>query len=349
MNVGQETIEWLYSTQLQVDDEWAVRRPSGFTWWGYLNAQTIEIVGEEEGPEGQTGYLIGIRTDMVDGIDLTGQVLDDINTGPMRTAALSGPVYDAEKRRLSLCSLALVHEKNADWMRIVLSAAAATQLTEAMVLGPGLAEQLGGEPAVSPHPESGLRDKPDEMALASRLFIEVGQEPLRWQESEFEHAVQRYMMQPPSVGASAGGLGLTVEFPHGEGSSLCMIVGEQPHPLYGNGLLVMQRFPFSAGSQANGAELALALNADDLTIRPAGYGFGSYNYVDKLISFVEFIPNALNQQVSLPNLYFSCAARARSVSQRLVNRDWDATSFTLDHGAVGRMMSDDSDGQEVGV
>lgn len=343
MNAGQQTIEWLYSTQLQVDDQWAVRRTDGFTWWAYQNAQTIEIIAEEQGPDGQTGYVIRIRTDVVDDVDLTDQAAEDICTGPMQTAALAGPVYDPEVRRLSLCSLALVHDENAQWMRVLLSAAAATQLTEAMLLGPGLAEQLGGEPAVSAHPDSGLRDTPDEIALAARVFAEDGQQPCKWQAEDFEEAVQHHMMQPPSLGASSGGNGLTVEFPYAEGSSLCQIGGEHPHPLYGSGLLILQRFPFSAGSPANGARLALALNADDLSIHPAGYGFGSYTYRDNMICFNAFIPHSLKGPVTLATLYYSCAARAQSVAQRLVNRDWDVSSFALEDSALGRMMAEGDD------
>jgi hypothetical protein len=321
MNVGEQTIEWLYSTQLQVDHEWAVRRPDGFTWWAYQNAQNIEILRQEQGPDGQTGYIIGVRTAMVDDLELTDQAADDICTGPMHTAALAGPVYDAQTRRLSLCSLALVHDENARWMRVLLSAAVATQLTEAMLLGPGLAQQLGGEPAVSAHPGSGVRESPDEIALAARVFVEDGKEPCRWTAGDFEEAVQHYMLQPPSMGASSGASSLTVEFPYADGSSLCQISGEHPHPLYGSGLLIIQRFPFSAGSSVNGARLALALNQDDLTVHPSGYGFGSYTYRDNVICFNAFVPHALKGQVTLGNLYYSCAARARAVAQRLVNRD----------------------------
>jgi hypothetical protein len=58
MNVGEQVVDWLYSTQLQVDDEWSIRTPTGFTWWAAENAQTIEIVGEETAPDGETGYLV---------------------------------------------------------------------------------------------------------------------------------------------------------------------------------------------------------------------------------------------------------------------------------------------------
>jgi hypothetical protein len=35
------------------------------------------------------------------------------------------------------------------------------------------------------------------------------------------------MMQPPSIGATNGGLGFTVEFPFGDESSLCQVMGDQ--------------------------------------------------------------------------------------------------------------------------
>jgi len=341
-DIGQQTIEWLYSKQLQVDDEWAVRGPTGFTWWAYSNAQTIEIVGQEVGPDGRIGYLIGIRTEMVSELDLTDQALDDVNTGPMRTAVMCGPVYDPDTRCLSLCSLALVHDENASWMRVLLSGAAAMQLTEALLLGPGLAEQLGGEHAISAHPEQGLRHEPDEMAFVARGFVQEGQEPCRWSAADFDDAVRHYMMQPPSLGASSGGSGLTVEFPYGEGSSLCQVNGDQPHPIYGKGLLVVQRFPFPAGSEREGAELAMSLNRDDLTVYPAGYGFGSYLYADNMICFVAFIPNSFHRQMSLGNLYYSCATRANSMSVRLLNQEWDENSFSLERNALARMMGDEN-------
>lgn len=268
MNVGEQTIAWLYDKQLQVDDEWAVRGPNGFTWWASLNAQAIEIVSEEAGPDGETGYVIAVRTEMVRDLDLTDQVLHDLNTGPMRTAAMAGPVYDPHTRTLSLCSLALVHEGNASWLKVLLSGAAVTQLTEAMLLGPGLAEQLGAEQAVTGHPEHGLREEPDEMVFTARVFADEGREPCRWPADAFEQAVKQLMRQPPSLGASSGRSALTVEFPYGDGSSLCQINGDQAHPLYGNGLLIVQRFPFPLDSEAEGANLALSLNGDDLTVNP---------------------------------------------------------------------------------
>ncbi len=50
MYTGRDTIEWLYGKQLQVDDEWSVITENGFTWWAGDHAQTVEVVGEADGP-----------------------------------------------------------------------------------------------------------------------------------------------------------------------------------------------------------------------------------------------------------------------------------------------------------
>jgi hypothetical protein len=332
MNVGEHVVDWLYSTQLQVDEQWSIRTPTGFTWWADKNAQTIEIVGEETAPDGEIGYLISVRTEMLHDVELTDAALTALNNGPMGCAAMSGPVYDLDARTLSLCALALVYEDIAPWMRILLSAAAVLQIGEARSLGPALAQSVDARQAISGHPQNGIRPTPDQMAFTARIFIEGGKTACRWPEAEFRDAVDEYMMQPPSVGATSGGQSLTVEFPFGEESSLCQVTGDQPHPLYGNGLLVLQRFPFDAGSQGDGIKLALSLNTADLMQEMTGYGLGSYVYDDEMLSFTGFYPNELYHPGILPNIYFSCANRAHATAVRLLNREWDADAFSLDAG-----------------
>ncbi len=65
MNAGKQTIEWLFNQRLRVDDEWSMKIPSGFGWWAAQNAQDIEMVGENYGPQRQTGYLISVRTGLL--------------------------------------------------------------------------------------------------------------------------------------------------------------------------------------------------------------------------------------------------------------------------------------------
>ena len=37
MNAGEQTIDWLYREQLQIDEQWSIRTPEGFTWWAALS------------------------------------------------------------------------------------------------------------------------------------------------------------------------------------------------------------------------------------------------------------------------------------------------------------------------
>lgn len=327
MNAGEKVIDWLYREQLQVDEQWSVRTERGFTWWADRNAQTVEVLGDDTGPDGQIGYLVGVRTELLCELDLNKTALAEINDGPMRFAALAGPVYDTEKRTLSICSLARVTDETADWTGVVLGAAAVTQIAEAHMLGPALAEVLGAQAAVSGHPEHGLRTEPDEMLFAPKVFMQEGKAPCRWPAAEFTEAVDHFMRQPPAVKASATGQGLTVEFPYGQKTSLCQMMGGQSHPLYGNGILLLQRFPFTAPSLAKGVELALTLNAAELTGDVTGYGFGSYTYDQDMLCFAGFVPNSLHRQVALPNLYFAAAARAHAMSVWLLDEEWSDESF----------------------
>ena len=105
MNTGNECVEWLYSEQLKVDDEWAIRTPNGFKWWADKNAQAVEVVGEETSPNGEIGYLISVRTEFLRDLDMTDRHVAVINGSLMSFAAMAGPVHDAKTRTMSLCSL----------------------------------------------------------------------------------------------------------------------------------------------------------------------------------------------------------------------------------------------------
>ncbi len=340
MNIAEESIGWLATEQLRVDEQWSYLLPTGFTWWPDQYAQTVEFVGEEIGPNGETGYLVCVRTELLRDLDLTERALVEINALPMRCAAMAGPVYDVAARRLDLWSLARVDDANGSWMRHLLAAAAVSQIAEARWLAPLLADATGALPATSGHPDSGPRSGPHAIASAAEVFVRSGDRQCAWTEAEFEATVTGCMNRPPALRASAAGRGFTVEFPFGETPSVCRVIGDQPHPLYGNGLLVLQQFPVDLGdgvdSATEGITLALSLNAADLTHEVSGYGFGSYVYSDAMIHFIAFIPNALHRPGLLTNLYFSCAARAHAMQRRFVEGSWDAEAYSLDADVLAR-------------
>lgn len=339
MNVWNQSVEWLFREQLKVDDEWACRTPSGFKWWADKYAQTIEVLGQEIGPDGDVGYFISVRTDFLRDLELTGSSMVKINALLMPFAAMTGPVYDAEKRTLNLCSLVRVHKGISGWMNPLISVAAILQLAEATIMGSAFAKALNAHEAESGHPEHGMRPHPDEMADAvANLILPLGKQQCKWTETEFQDVVDNYMQQPPSLCATAGGLGCTVEFPFGDGSSLCQMKGSEPHPRYGNGLFLLQSFPVDTMSDADGAKLALSLNATELAKKPSGYGFGSFAYGDGSIHFTSFLPNAVYRPGLLPNLYFACAGRAKEMSVRLAGHDWNKDSFDPRRSGMGRMI-----------
>ena len=322
MNAGNATIDWLYEEQFRVDDEWSIRRPDGFLWWPHRNAQRVEVIGSEAGPDGNAGYFVRVKTDFIRDVELSGEALAGIGL-LMSTATMSGLVYDRETHLLSLSSLVRVHEGIRGWMSLLISVAAMLQVADAHFIASDLSRLLGGEPATSGHPESGPRPEPDELAVGfTPLMAEAGQKPSAWTDREFQQAVEQYMQQPPSLLATGGGKGLTVEFPYGDNSSLCEMRGDQQHPRIGNGLSLLQSFPVDSLSASDGTRLALELNAEELDRSPSGYGFGSYCFRDGCVLFTSFIPNLVHQDGLLPNLYFSCVGRAHAMSARLVDDDW---------------------------
>jgi hypothetical protein len=344
MNTGVKTIEWLYREQLKVDLKWSVRTRKGFRWWADKNAQTIEVIGEDKDPNGNTGYLISVRTDFLCSVELNEDALKAINGVLMPFASMAGPVYDPEMRTLSLCSLLRIYDWTSWWMNRLISVAAVLQIGEARIMGDLMSKMLGAEPAISGHPENGERPEPDEMPeIVANLIGPRGKEPFPWPATEFTDVVDKYMQQPPSLGATTGGatpggLGFTVEFPYGDVSSLCQVMGDQPHPRYGNGLFLLQSFPVAKLSEAEGAKWALTLNGEEFGRIPNGYGFGSYVYRESRIHFTSFIPNLVCLPGLLPNIYFACAQRARAMSARLANSEWTSDSFDMSHSALGRIV-----------
>lgn len=339
MNAGVRTVEWLFREQLKVDADWSMRTPMGFRWWADKNAQLVEVVGQETGPDGELGYLVSVRTELLRSLDLDDRKLAAINALLMPFASMAGPVYDQQTKTLALASLVRIHDAISQWMNPLISVAAVLQIGEARIIGSEMAKALRAEEALSGPPGRGLRPEPDEMAeIVATLIAPMGKQPSRWSPVEFQESVDSYMNQPPALLASSGGAGFTVEFPYGDQSSLCQATADQPHPRYGNGLFLLQSFPIVGKSDSEGARLALSLNRNELVERPFGYGFGSYAYRENTMHFTSFFPNALYRPGLLPNIYFSCAQRAREISRRLAGADWTQASFSPRRSALGRMM-----------
>ena len=237
MNTGQKLIDWLRHQQLQVDAKWSVDLPNGFKWWASKNAQSIEVIGREAGPDGNDGYFIRVKTEMWRDVNLSNESRQALNL-IMATASMSGSVIN-ENGLITFSSTVRVHEVIWQLMAKLISINAMLQIQDAHFLSAQFAPALNAKHAESGHPSSGIRKEPDALAAGFQQMLSgSGSQPSKWTVHEFQDAVDLYMQTPPSLGASSGGNGLTVEFPFGNFSSLCEIRGDQAHPRIGNGLLI---------------------------------------------------------------------------------------------------------------
>ncbi|MDQ5908368.1 MAG: hypothetical protein QG599_459 [Pseudomonadota bacterium] len=304
---------------LHIDREWSVCAPTHFTWWAdqqaqHITVRTADAALDDEDP----GVLIAVRTELLRGVTLDATAASALNSRLMAFASLAGPIYDPATGSVALHSLLRVHDDTRPWLTRLLSLAAVLQISEARRLAPELARLLGAEVAVSGPPERGIRPVADEMTgVVPQLIAPQGCAPSRWLAAEFLDIRDQYLQQPPALLATGDGAGLTVEFPWDDThTALLQIMGDQPHPEYGNGLFVLQSFPVGEIDEAAGQRLALRLNAVELAEEPAGYGLGSYCYQRNLLHFVSFFPNFAYRPGLLPNLYYAAAQRAQALADR---------------------------------
>ena len=340
MNIGQNTLNWLRTELFQVEDAWSQETARGFRWWPHRQAQTLEVIGREAGPDDAPAALVLVRTELLHDLDLDEEVLAVLQAVTLRTAGMAGPVYDPARRTLDLCTLVRVNADNDGWMRRLIGLAAMLQIRDADRGASAIAEAVGAAPAQSGHPERGLRAELDDLiAEALELLATEGRAPSRWPGEDLAQFVDAYLDYPPALTGSGDATGFTAEFPHGKrASSLCEVATDQTHPWYGHGLALRQRFPVSVTSDVEGRHLALELNARALSEVPMGYGFGSFGYEEGALAFQAFFPNTAYQPGLVTNLYLSCAERARMLSVLLTGVDWTAESFDPGRTAMGRMM-----------
>jgi hypothetical protein len=240
-----------------------------------------------------------------------------------RVATLSGMV--AEDRRLRLHAHAWVDRSNQPLYDMVLGLVAGLQICEARLMADALADSGVCQPSVTPHPENGLREEPDEIAsVVETLIAPMGRQPTPWPDRLFEDLQRNYLGRPPCLLANADAAGLTAEFPWGTESSLLQARTDQAHPLVGNGLLVLSSF--RQEDIPDQARLdPLLLNAWEMEHAQQQF-FGSWRAPsDGLVSFATFLPNVMNQPAAAATLILLGVGRARLMSTHWLGDDWSKT------------------------
>ena len=159
-DVGLQAIDRIFKI-LQIDEEWSIRRPRGFSWWSYRLAQHSDATPPWHDDEYQLSR-IRIRTELVDAVDPAQHPEQFVALANMQET-MSAVVWDPEERSISECCTGIVHQENVGWLSKLLATAAIMQNDAAHGRAQALAEIVGGAPAASDHPQSGERPEPDGM------------------------------------------------------------------------------------------------------------------------------------------------------------------------------------------
>ena len=330
-DVGLEAVEAIFNV-LQIDEEWSVRRPRGFTWWSYRLAQHVDATEPWEDDEFQLSR-IRIRTEVVN--------LVDAATGPDKFVALanaqetlSAVVWDPQEGSISECCTGIVHQENVGWLSRTLATAAIIQNNAAHGRAQGLARVCGGVPAASNHPISGERPEPDSMLGApgqmAKQAKDAGQSfigPLCSNLSDFLPGYEllgfsdekNFSCELPFVGripvAAKAALDLPGKSDRPE-TSLLRIYPDVEHPNCGAGALVTLLLPLIFDPD----EIPSLVN--DLNLAEAGSNthsnlLGAWcpdptNEERNTIAFTAFLPAILAEPSMLENQVVFQAVRSRS-------------------------------------
>jgi len=299
---GLDAVEHVYA-QMQIDDEWSVFEPRGFTWWGHHLAQRVWA----ERPRDSFGMdvvRVHAETRLVRDVqpgDETWKLLNFLN----HDASLSSLVFDAARGTIVFECSVFVHEQNVEWLKWLFMHAVAIQAAEAGGRAALLARELEGEIDVSEHPSSGQRPEPDDMLNVIRdVYYPNSQAPPPLTQREFQAALD---IGPRSdVLANAGDGGLTAEFPFlGDVPAIGMALGYRSADAAPESALLMmsiERYPrLGYGVLArlvlpNGAcdrdQAEARLNLAETTNWTACHLLGGWCLSNLGLTFVTFVPTA---------------------------------------------------------
>ncbi len=225
---------------------------SGFVWWPH---QLLQRVRAEVGRGSGGLELTRVHAEMLlaQQVEGGGEALAAISRWNAREIGLSAIRWDAESGALSLRSSVYVQGEAWEAPAQRLAHAALLQLSTAERAVEQLLPELKATPAYS-HAEGGrLRETPDALLEAWKPYAARGLEPSPWDVPAFQRLST--MQPPPWLRVNLRGHGLDAELPcprpgsaepgvaPGTGVALLRLIGSQPHPRLGSGLIAALQLP----------------------------------------------------------------------------------------------------------
>lgn len=330
-DVGLQAVDRIFDI-LQVDEEWSVRRPRGFTWWSYRLAQRVDATEPWQDDEYQLSR-IRIRTDVVTSVDAERHP-EEILAAVNAQATLSAVVWAPQAQSITECCTGIVHQENVGWLSRLLATAAVLQNNAAHGRAQALAEVVGGIAAVSRHPVSGERPEPDGMLSAPLGMADEARQAGRRFSGPLCSGLGSFLPQYELLGFSDEGT-FSCEVPFtgttpiaakvalnlpGKSeppeTSLLRIYPDMEHPNYGSGALVTLLLPITLDPD----DIPHLLNYLNLTEAEANTHsnlLGAWcpdptNDGRNTIAFTAFLPDLLAEPGALENQVVFQAVRSRS-------------------------------------
>jgi hypothetical protein len=303
-------VRYLYDSS-RIDPKWTIVKDRGFTWWAHDLAQRVwsEPGVDDAGIEVFRAFA---ATDVVRGVtdpEVAGQAIDAWNARTVGSAL----VLDPDNGTVQSITSMWAHDQSRDWVARTFSVVAAIQVAEMHEHAPTLASLLGGEAAVTAHPNGGAREEPDEMLDLLDMVKSAGAGPSQWAGPELVHALEQ-IRQMPGVGLATGDeSGISVEVPYRQTSALIQMDTRESHPELGSGMIVRISLPGDAGP---GPVWAAMRNGQELESMTRSHFLGSWVGSAQVATFVSFYPSLLARANMGPvNVLLSTVNRIRWAAQ----------------------------------
>jgi hypothetical protein len=279
----EEVLRFL-TARMQIDAEWAVQERTSFTWWAHALAQRVWTAPARE-VHGVTLRTLHVETDLLKDVPVSAATWAGL-AGINRFATLSAYVADPAAARIRLHASVSLTADNWLLARAIALHAMALQMADAYAEAAALAETFGGRVDATPHPQQGLRERPDEMVGVIEIYQQRGESDSPFTADEIAELV--HLEPRPWLLASneLTRLHADLEFAQEMPAQLEFDAGAR-HVSLGSGLQVRLLLPVEPDDM-----LAQKLNANEL-IEPDAHQLGAWCVDDeKGLMFGGFVPAA---------------------------------------------------------
>jgi len=171
MDFVEEVLRFL-TVRMQIDAEWAVQERTSFTWWAHTLAQRVWVTEPREF-QGIELRTVHIETDLLRDVAMNTATWARL-AGVNRYATLSAYVADTSQQSIRLHASVSITAENWRLAQAIALHAMALQMADAYAEAAELAVAFGGRIDATPHPQRGMRERPDEMVEIIELYQQRG-------------------------------------------------------------------------------------------------------------------------------------------------------------------------------